>query len=167
MSPSRNQTSDDAAASTAEANVSNPTTASATQNQPADAQAQPAQRRRHHIRRRERISQEQFLMMTAEAAARRQNAQGGTTTAAAPGSSASTNTNPVNRSSVAGMPMPYDPFTDEYWYNVHNQALRAEQASLQRRRTVDERVNEARGAYNGLTNILHRLRSNNNSPEPK
>lgn len=105
--------------------------------------------------------------MTADAAARRQNAESSAAANAARGTSASTNTSQASRSSVAGVSMPYDPFTDEYWYNVHNQALRAEQANLQRRRGVDERVNEARSAYTGLSNILHRLQNNTNNPEQK
>lgn len=94
------------------------------------------------------------MMLTSAAAARRLDAE----------AASASQTNQAAAEPTSG---PYDAFTDEYWYHVHNQALRGQQDSLQQRRAAEERAREARRAYTGLTNILHRLRNNDNSPEPK
>ncbi|KAJ6781710.1 hypothetical protein PWT90_05715 [Aphanocladium album] len=136
------------------------------QNQDQD-QDQPSRARRRHHHRRHNAGD---LMLTAAAAAARQqegeNALGiimepppRSPAAACEAAAAAAHRQPGT------MAAHYDSFADEYWYRVHNQALRAQQEQRPPRETGEERVREARRAYTGLTNMLQRLRSN--SPEEK
>ncbi|KAJ3476394.1 hypothetical protein NLG97_g9145 [Lecanicillium saksenae] len=181
MSEPRNsiaETADSASAAAAASASSAPPSASTPQptetsnaNQ-SQNQCQPGRQRHHHRR-----HNSGDMMLTAAAAVAQQtggeNALGimtapyGFTNSSAGATMRADEDSRRSSTATTTMAAHYDSFADEYWFRVHNQAMRV-QREHQRpppRETAEERVREARRAYTGLTNMLQRLRSN--SPEEK